>query len=116
MLLIAALAAGCASEGDPAEAVEKYFQAKVESSEADLRGLLCSAMESSLPLEVASFASVEASLEGVSCTKGSTSGDYTMVTCEGNITALYGTENRDFPLGSYRTVKEDGEWKWCGEG
>ena len=34
---------------------------------------------------------------------------------DGRIVALYGTEETEFPLVSYRVVEEDGEWKWCGE-
>jgi hypothetical protein len=37
------------------------------------------------------------------------------VTCSGQIVAVYNGENRDFPLGTYSVVEEDGAWKWCGE-
>jgi len=108
--------ASCAEEGDPAEAVIDYLEAKVASDEDALRGLLCSAMEGDLSREAASLASVDATLENASCERGDTEGDFTLVTCEGHIAAIYGTETREFPLGTYRTVQEDGEWKYCGEG
>jgi hypothetical protein len=62
--------------------------------------------------EAMSFDGVEASIEGMACTSDE-GGD--TVTCEGTIVAVYGGENRDFPLGTYNVVEEDGEWKWCGE-
>lgn len=106
----------CADEGNPAEAVQNYLEAKVAGDADQLAGLLCAEMESQLDIEAASFASVEATIEGMRCERGETTGDYTLVTCEGTIVATYGTEDRDFPLETYRTVQEDGEWKWCGEG
>ena len=33
----------------------------------------------------------------------------------GKIVALYGAQQTEFPLTTYRVVQEDGEWKWCGE-
>jgi hypothetical protein len=96
--------------GNSSDTVEKYLEAKV-SGNAELIGqLLCSEMESDLAREVASFASVDARLEGLSC-----SADGEIVSCEGEIVATYGTEDRAFPLSSYRVVQEDGEWRWCGE-
>lgn len=114
-LALVLLMAACADDGDPAMTVMQFFQAKVESDEDALRGLLCSAMEADLAREAASFRSVQAELENVSCARGDAEGDFTIVTCEGQISALYGTETREFPLTSYRTVQEDGEWKYCGE-
>jgi hypothetical protein len=38
-----------------------------------------------------------------------------VVDCQGKIVALYGAEQTEFPLGAYRIVLEDGQWKWCGE-
>lgn len=108
--LLLSLAACGDVAGDPSDTVEQYLEAKVSSDSETLGQLLCSEMESDLAREVASFASVEARLENVSCTAN---GD--IVTCEGSIVATYGTEDRDFPLSSYRVVQEDGEWRWCGE-
>lgn len=106
------------SSGDSAaaEAVLHYLEAKVNSDEDTIRALLCADMEGDLSRESASFASVEASLEDAACEVGESDGDYTLVTCTGSIEALYGAENRSFPLSTYRTVQEDGEWKYCGEG
>ena len=98
--------------GDPADTVEQYIEAKT-SGNADVIGqLLCSQMEADLAREARSFASVEAHIEEMICTRV---GDSDVVRCDGKIVATYGLEDRDFPLSSYRVVQEDGEWRWCGE-
>ncbi|MCA9890158.1 MAG: hypothetical protein KC546_17385 [Anaerolineae bacterium] len=95
-----------------AAAVEAYLTAKVANDEDGIRRYLCSAMESNLDREVQSFSGVEASIDGMACSLDE--GGET-VTCAGTIVAVYGGENRDFPLGTYSIVEEDGEYKWCGE-
>jgi hypothetical protein len=99
--------------GDPVAAVEAYLQAKVEADEGQIRALLCSEMEAFLERETRSFESVSGvTIEDMSC-RPAEDGD--VVRCDGRIVALYGTEETEFPLVSYRVVEEDGEWKWCGE-
>lgn len=126
MILLVALAMilvacddGGSDEADSSgasDAVENYLNAKVESDENGIRELICADLESEISRETNSFASVEASIEGMSCAVEGTDGDFTLVTCEGEIVALYGAENRNFPLTTYRTIEEDGAWRWCGEG
>jgi hypothetical protein len=112
MLVLFFVLMGCAPQAtDPSDAVERYLQAKVDGDEEVVSSLLCSAMESDLTRELGSFASVEATIEGMDCQRGE--GD--TVTCTGSINITYGTEVREFPLQSYNVVQEDGEWKWCGE-
>lgn len=118
-LMLAACGPEAASDGEAgagddaaAAAVEDYLTAKVASDDEAIRGLLCSSMEADFDREAMSFDGVEASIEGMACS--SDEGGNT-VTCEGTIEAVYGGENRDFPLGTYNVVEEDGEWKWCGE-
>ena len=122
LLLMAVLVASCDSGAstdgdasaadDAAAAVEGYLTAKVSNDADGIRRYLCSAMEADFDREVQSFSGVEAEIEGMAC--ASDEGGET-VTCEGTIVAVYGGENRDFPLGTYSVVEEDGEWKWCGE-
>ena len=110
-LLIITACAG-ASSGDPAATVETYLQAKVDGDADTVRRLLCSEMESVWEREARTFESVSGTrTEGMACT---TAGD-DKVRCDGKIVAVYGTEETEFPLVSYRVVQEDGEWKWCGE-
>ncbi|MEQ8676805.1 MAG: hypothetical protein RLP44_32760 [Aggregatilineales bacterium] len=96
-------------------AVERYLQAKVDGDEDGIRENICAEMESDIRLEATSFASVDASLEEMSCSFIGTGANGELVTCTGQITALYGAESRSFPLSTYRVVEEDGEWRWCGE-
>lgn len=116
LLLVMVLAVACGSDagaGDPAQTVERYLQAKVESDAETLSGLLCSEMEAVLEREIRTFDSVSGvRLDGMSCTQD---GESTTVRCTGRILATYGAEETEFPLVAYRVVQEDGEWKWCGE-
>ena len=110
---LAVLTTACNSSGDPAKTVEQYLQAKVAGNEKVVRSLLCSEKEADAFLEVNAFTSVSgAHIEGLHCQRVD---DADVVKCEGEIVALYGKEETRFPLTSYRIVKEDGEWKWCGE-
>lgn len=111
IIILAACASG--GTGDPAQTVEKYLSAKVEGDTAALQTLLCSAMEGDLERESKTFESVsDVNIEGMVCER---EGESDTVRCSGKIVALYGAEETEFPLTSYRVVQEDGEWKWCGE-
>lgn len=109
MLFLVACAGG---EGDPVTTVQDYLQAKVDSDADTIGRLLCSEMEAVLERETRTFDSVsDATIEGMSCAFDGAN----TVACDGRIVALYGTEETEFQLASYRVVQEDGEWKWCGE-
>jgi hypothetical protein len=111
LLSLCLVLAGCASN-DPADAVERYLQAKVAGDRETLGGLLCAELEDTLNTEASSFASVtEARIEGMECRRDE--GAQT-VTCTGEIVASYGAENTTFPLLTYRVTEEGGAWKWCG--
>jgi len=111
---LAVLAAACSnSSGDPAQTVEQYLQAKVDGNEKVIRQLLCSEMEADAFQQINAFTSVSgAHIEDMKCQQVN---DTDIVQCDGKIVALYGKEETEFPLTSYRVVQEDGEWKWCGE-
>ena len=113
LIVLLALAACAGGGDDPAVVVEKYLQAKVDSDADQIRALLCSEMEAVLERETRTFESVTGvELEDMSCQQN---GESDVVRCTGRIVALYGTEETEFPLVSYRVVEEDGQWKWCGE-
>jgi hypothetical protein len=113
IILLALTLVACADGGDPAETVEEYIQAKVEGDAVQIRSLLCSEMESVLERESRTFESVSGvSIEGMECQR---EGDSNVVRCQGKIVALYGAEETEFPLVSYRVAEEDGQWRWCGE-
>src|SRR5690606_10103423 len=113
LLACALISAGCApDEGDPAAVVEQYLRAKVASDMNEMRGLLCAEMENLLERESRTFATVtNVEIQEMACER---SGE-TTVSCSGTIVAAYGAENTEFPLTSYRVVREDDGWKWCGE-
>lgn len=117
LLLLALALVACGREGDPAETVERYLQAKVTSDRQQIQADLCSEMESVLEREARTFESVSGvQLEEMACQRADDGqGDEAVVSCDGRIVALYGTEETEFPLVAYRVVQEDGEWKWCGE-
>lgn len=124
ILLIAGVLTGCGGnntattdtasggEADAAViAVEQYLAAKVAGDDEALRPLLCAEKEADFQQEASSFDTVEASIEAMECSRD---GDNT-VRCTGQIVAVYGGEDTEFPLSAYRVVEEDGVWKWCGE-
>lgn len=115
LLSLLLVLAACADEGDPAQAVEQYFQAQLDGDVNELRGLLCTNLEAEVEDRANSLAGLDAELRDVECTRGDTEGEYTIVNCEGVIFINYGTENSELPLASYRTILEDGQWKMCGE-
>lgn len=112
-LFIIFLSGACSSRPDPSPVVEQYMQAKISGDEAMIQALLCSELEQFLERETMTFATVSGvEIRGMSCQQV---GDTDTVKCNGEIIALYGTEENVFPLTTYRMVEEDGEWKWCGE-
>lgn len=115
LLLVSIFTIACTSSAgsDPAQTVEAYLQAKADADADTIRQLLCSEMENVFERESRTFESVTGvHIEGMACQQV---GDTPVVTCEGTILATYGTEETEFPLATYRVVREDGEWKWCGE-
>ena len=112
-VLLTLAACGGGGEGDPAQTVERYLQAKTTGDADTIRALLCADMEQFLERETRTFDSVSGvQVQDMACTRD---GDSDVVRCQGKIVATYGTEDTEFPLASYRIVQEDGEWKWCGE-
>ncbi|MGD8586193.1 MAG: hypothetical protein PVJ75_12660 [Chloroflexota bacterium] len=117
LLLLAMFLVACGGQGDPAETVERYLQAKVSGDREQIQADLCSEMESVLEREARTFESVSGvELDDMACRRvDDGQGDEAVVSCDGRIVALYGTEETEFPLVAYRVVQEDGQWKWCGE-
>lgn len=118
--MLAALMVACGGGGssDPAAAVERYLTAKVGRDATTVQALLCSAMEADLERETRAFETVSnAHIEDMQCAVSDGPADNAaVVSCTGRIIATYGLEDTEFELSSYRVVKEDGEWRWCGEG
>ena len=115
VLLLAILLGGCSQAGDPGAAMVKYLEARAAADSSAIRGLSCAAWEGQAVAQADSFRSMNAKLENVTCKQNGTSGDLTLVTCDGQIVTTYNGENRSRPLGTYQMKQEDGEWKMCGE-
>ena len=115
MLLISVLA-GCQAGASPSQAVEDYLQAVIAGDWVQAVNLSCAAWEEGARTDANSFDSIEAWLEGVSCSAEGTEGDTRGVTCQGVIMATYGAEDRELTLQGrvYQVVLESGEWRMCG--
>ena len=118
LMLVLLVLSGCADEGDPASAIEDYLKAKVASDTEKLNEVMCNELEDQVEAEAASFASVKAELQDMSCQESDRSDNLAHVTCTGEIVVDYGGEQRSFSLSDtvYRALKEGDEWKMCGEG
>ncbi|OGO15979.1 MAG: hypothetical protein A2Z14_02500 [Chloroflexi bacterium RBG_16_48_8] len=116
LTLLLAILAGCQAGGSPSEAVEDYLQAVVDGDWIRAVNLSCAAWEEGARAEANSFASIEAWLDGASCSAEGTEGDVQGVGCQGVIMATYGAEDRELKLEGriYQVILESGEWRMCG--
>ncbi len=118
MILSSLLISACGKSdaGDPAKAVEAYWQALIAKDSAKLSSLSCSDFEQEALNTLDSFQSVSVTISGLGCTTASTENDSATVNCSGTITASYGTENLTLNLAdhAYSAVKEGGDWRMCG--
>ncbi|MBN2306312.1 MAG: hypothetical protein JXQ72_17650 [Anaerolineae bacterium] len=117
-VLLALILAACADEGSAPDAVEKYLKAKIASDADKLVELSCKAWEAQAQLDAAPFESVNAELQDMSCKDTGKDGEYTLVTCAGTLVIEYRGEDprqQDLSETTYRAIKEDGEWRMCGE-
>ncbi|MCC6802307.1 MAG: nuclear transport factor 2 family protein [Anaerolineae bacterium] len=119
-LSLAAMAlAACSSQptADPADAVEAYLKAMVSNEVDKLTSLVCPAYESGARTDFDSVGAIGGvTLDNVTCTTASTSGDSASVTCTGAINFTYNGEanSQDLSLNTYVTQKVDGNWTMCG--
>lgn len=114
LIVLLAVLTACA-QSSPADAMVKYLQARVSSDVNALTAVSCSEWEAQARRQADSFKSMNAELEGVTCSEDGKDGDYTVVKCDGKIITTYNGEQREWPLGRYRMIQENGDWKMCGE-
>jgi len=118
-LVVASLVLGaCAEESTASTVVESYLKAKISGDENKLVSLSCKSWEAQAALDAAPFKSVKAELKDLACRENGTDGSATLVICDGTLIIQYrGEDPREQSLAEtqYRAVKEDGEWKLCGE-
>ncbi len=112
----ALLLAGCGQQDSPVQAVQSYLNYRVVSDESKLLSVSCKDWENDAQVEAASFQSMNAKLDGMSCSQTGTDGAYTLVACKGKIVTTYAgeTRSRDLADRSFKTIQEDGHWKVCG--
>lgn len=119
LFVTAALAlASCAKESSAPEVIENYLKAKVASNADELSNLACKDWEAKAQQDAASFESVKAELQNMSCKEDGKDGQYTLVTCDGKLIIEYRGEDpreQDLSDTTYLALKEDNEWKMCGE-
>jgi hypothetical protein len=115
LLLPMMILASCATEANPADTIMKYLEARLASNVDQLRELSCAAWESQVPLQAASFQSIDASLEDATCKANDTQGDMTVIECTGKIVYEYNGEHNERELGNFLVIQENGDWKMCGE-
>jgi hypothetical protein len=118
LLLIALALAACADKGKSTDTIGNYLKAKAAADEEKLVSLSCKAWEPQALLDAVPFKSTQNKIKDISCAETGKDGNYTLVVCKGTLIVGYGGEApREQNLGSvtYRAIKEDGEWKMCGE-
>lgn len=115
LLPILLILAGCAEEADPSDTILQYLEARISADATRLQELTCAEFESQIQAQVASFQSIDASLEDATCSVGGNDGDKTIIECTGKIVYDYNGERNERELGNYLAIQENGEWKMCGE-
>lgn len=107
---------GSSSSMAPEIVIINYIQARADGNAGFMQTLSCGAWDSTAAIQASSFASMNASLQGVSCSTISQAGSSATVACSGAIVTEYNGETRQWPVGTYSLVLEGGEWRMCGEG
>lgn len=109
----------CAEEAesaDPADTIETYIKARIEGNADKMRAVSCADWENQALIQADSFKALNPEIEGMVCRRlDRREGEFTLVGCEGKIVTTYNGETREWPLGTYRLIQEDEEWKMCGE-
>ena len=119
ILIFASFLTACSQNdsGDGAAlVVEAYLTALVENDQDALVSFSCAAWEANAQIESQAYYGVETRLEDLTCTVSETDGEYTVISCEGNIIASYSGEDLPMPLNArqYLSIEEGGEWRMCG--
>lgn len=116
IILLAFLTACSSNQDKAAQAVEAYFQALQQKDEIGMINRTCAAWEADARTEYNSFAAVDITLNELSCQQSGTSGEITLVDCQGTLVASYGAEDLvlDFSERVFQVKQEGGEWRMCG--
>ena len=109
-------ACGAGNTNGAAVAVEGYITALAAKDEATLIPLSCADWEDDALIELDSFALVEVTVDGMSCTESGTDGDITLVDCTGTMNMSYNGEPQSLDLSTrtYEVIEQSGDWLVCG--
>ncbi|NUQ85062.1 MAG: hypothetical protein HUU11_10140 [Anaerolineales bacterium] len=118
MLTLSILLSACGvnASGGATTAVEGYITALATKDQAALISNSCADWEDDALIEFDSFALVEVTVDGMSCTEAGTDGDKTLVYCTGMLNMSYNGEPQSLDLAdrTYEVVEQDGNWLVCG--
>ena len=117
LILVLTACGGAASDiSSPSTVVEAYLKALVEKDNISLSTLSCSDWEPSALMELDSLQAVEVRLDGLICTDADSSGEFSLVSCQGKMIATYNGEDQNIDLSTrnYRVLDQDGEFLVCG--
>src|SRR5258708_39421241 len=90
---------GCGQQqNSPTTAVQSYLDARVAADQSKIAALTCKDQEGLAEAEAASFKSLNAKLDSVSCATNGTDSGFTIVACTGNILTTYNGETTPRPL------------------
>jgi hypothetical protein len=108
--------AACQKSDSAAKTVEAYLKARTQSDETQMINLSCADWEAGARTEAASFKSMNAKLDGVTCQTASGDDNAAVVTCQGKIVTAYNGDTRETPLAGreFKLVRQEGEWRMCG--
>lgn len=109
-------ACGASASGGATAAVEGYITALAAKDQAALISNSCADWEDDALIELDSFALVEVSVDGMSCTETGTDGEVTLVDCQGKFQMSYGGEPQELDLSArtYEVIQQSGDWLVCG--
>jgi hypothetical protein len=109
-------ACGASASGGATTAVEGYITALATKDQAALISNSCADWEDDALIELDSFALVEVTVDGMSCTEAGTDGEKTLVDCQGTFQMSYGGEPQELDLSArtYEVIEQGGNWLVCG--
>ena len=109
-------ACGVNASSGATTAVESYITALATKDQAALISNSCADWEDDALIELDSFALVEVTVDGMSCTEAGADGDKTLVNCTGMLNMSYNGEPQSLDLAdrTYEVVEQDGNWLVCG--
>lgn len=99
----------------PSDVIYRYLEARLVSDVAMMQSLSCASWDSQAIIQSQSFQAMNAELQNVACYLSSEGDREAVVTCDGNIVTNYNDQLREWPLGSYRLIVEEDQWRMCGE-